>query len=294
MKKVKMIMLIFFIILSFTLIIEGEERVVFEITDPVGDEYGPGTYTYPKSEQFQPYEGLFDLIYFKVDEVGDHYNFYFKFNQLTNPWHAKYGFSHQLIQVYISNDGEGSIETFRSGANILLEEKHPWQKLIKVTGWSLELINSNDQLETDNRIKEDRIEVLEDKKTIKVSIAKSSLGDLEKAQYYVLVGALDGFAYDNFREVVKDSEGWKFGGGSDTDFDPNIIDTLVPVGMDQKKVLGSFDLEEGKFATLRAVGPELGLHWKFTIIFGFLFIMLAVILGTGLKYLFKTINKYNQ
>ncbi|WP_018247923.1 glucodextranase DOMON-like domain-containing protein [Orenia marismortui] len=282
-----LVFLIIFFCICYGSIVEAESNIIFQMNDPVGDEYGPGTYTYPKNEQFSPYEGLFDLTYFKVDSSNENYNLYFKFIELVNPWHAKYGFSHQLVQVYISNSDEGKLETFKKGANIRFEERNPWNKLIKITGWSLEVFDYQDKATKDAIIKEDRIEILDDKKTIKVSIPKELLGDLSKAQYYVLVGSLDGFAYDNYREVIKESEGWKFGGGSNTDLNPNVLDILVPEGMDQKEILGSFDLQQGRLAVVRAVGPELGLHWKLIIIFGFLTVFLATIIGAGIKYLSK-------
>lgn len=293
MGKIKLILAIFFIIFFSSQLVQAEENIIFEMNDPVGDEYGPGTYTYPKNEQFSPYEGLFDLTYFKVEDGGEDYKLYFKFVALTNPWHAKYGFSHQLIELYISNGEEGSVKTFKKGANVKFEDRHPWQKLIKITGWSLEVFDYRDDVNADKRLKEDRVKILDDKKTIEVSVPKSLLGDLTEAQYYLLIGSLDGFAYDNYREVVKDSQGWKFGGGSNTDINPNVIDTLVPEGMNQKEVLGAFNLETGELSTLRAVGVELKLHWKFTIIFAFLVILLATIIGTGIKYLAKVFSDYN-
>ncbi|HAH97520.1 MAG TPA: hypothetical protein DCL69_11575, partial [Firmicutes bacterium] len=43
---------------------DGQARVYFEMEDPSGDDYGPGTYLYPQNESFSPYSGLFDLIRF--------------------------------------------------------------------------------------------------------------------------------------------------------------------------------------------------------------------------------------
>lgn len=276
--------------LAISMVASGEEGIIFEMRDPVGDEYGPGSYTYPKSEQFAPYEGLFDLVHYKVEEDGDNYNFYFKFVEITNPWHAPYGFSHQLIQVYIDNDEGGSLETFKPGANVRFEKSHPWNKLIKLTGWTLEVFDYRDDVKANKRLTENKVEVLAEGKTIKVSIPRAKLGDLEKAKYYVLIGSLDGFAYDNYREVVQEAQGWKFGGNNNPDIMPHVIDILVPQGMDQKDILGSYNLETGEFATLRAVGPELGLHWKFIIIFGFLALLVASLIGAVVKFLFKNFD----
>ena len=49
--------------------------VYFEATDPEGDDYGPGSYLYPQNLAFKPYEGLYDLLKFRVS--GDEQNLYF-------------------------------------------------------------------------------------------------------------------------------------------------------------------------------------------------------------------------
>ncbi|GAB6100142.1 hypothetical protein JCM16358_20210 [Halanaerocella petrolearia] len=289
-KRISEILLISIIIVMLLApFVQAEEKSIFELNDPVGDDFGPGSYTYPTSKQFTPFEGLFDLTNFKVEETGDNYKFLFKFVEITNPWHAKYDFSHQLIQVYIDNQDGGSLETFKPGANIQFEQRHPWNKLIKLTGWSVEVYSSQDDPKKENRLTKAQVE-LEDE-TIKLIIPKEKLGSLKEAHYYVLIGALDGFGYDNYRPVVEEAEGWKFGGGTDTDLNPNVLDTVTPEGMNQKEVLGSFDLEEGKVATLRAVGPDLSLPVKFMIIVGFIIVLILTILGATVKFIANKVEE---
>ncbi|WP_408955745.1 glucodextranase DOMON-like domain-containing protein [Natroniella sp. ANB-PHB2] len=289
MKRIKGILLLSLVMLLISVSARAGNNVIFEMEDSIGDEYGPGTYLYPKSEQFEPYQGLFDLTYFRVEEEDNNYNFYFKFVEVTNPWHAKYGFSHQLIQVYIDNQDGGRTDTFKPGANVQFEERHPWNKLIKITGWSLEIFDYRADPEIDGRIEEGNIEVLDDNQTIKVTIPQQKLGDLEKAHYYVLVGSLDGFGYDNYREVQEEATGWKFGGGTNTELNPNVLDILVPEGMEQKEILGSFDLEKKQLATIKAVGPSLDLHFKLIIIFGFIILLLLSLIGAVIKFLLNKV-----
>lgn len=264
-----------------------QARVLFELNDPLEDDYGPGTYTYPQHKQFKSQDGLFDLSYFKVVEKSPNYLFYFKFKAITNPWQAPYGFSHQLIQVYIDNNKGGSRKIFKQGANVKFEKQHPWNQLIKITGWNVGLVNLNEG-QKDYQALESAAVKLEDKNTIKVTIPQENCGDLSEAYYYVLVASLDGFNYDNYRRVTADGGEWEFGGGTDSNLNPNVIDTLVPEGLSQKQILGSFDVKEGELATLRAVGPELALPWKLVIIFGFSIIFLATIFGI----IVKSINNF--
>ncbi|MBM7557754.1 glucodextranase DOMON-like domain-containing protein [Halanaerobacter jeridensis] len=290
MKVCKLLVLFLLISLVVTNTVMAESKKIFEMNDPLGDDYGAGTYIYPQHQQFKDYQGLFDLSFFKVMANEKQYIFYFKFKQVTNPWHAPYGFSHQLIQVYIDNSDGGSKEVFKQGANVKFEKQHPWNQLLKITGWNVELFNLDDK-QKDYKLLESAAVKLEEKKVIKVTIPRKKLKDLSEAYYYVLVGSLDGFNYDNYRKVTAEGGAWNFGGGTDSDLNPNVIDTLVPEGLSQKQVLGSFDTEEGQLATLRAVGPELALPWKLVIIFAFSIIFLLTIFGIIIKFINKKFIK---
>ena len=51
-----------------TLMIPAQAEVqVFEMTDPTGDDNGPGTYVYPTNDVFKP--GVFDLTKFRVIDM---------------------------------------------------------------------------------------------------------------------------------------------------------------------------------------------------------------------------------
>ena len=289
MKGLKLLSYMLILILLLTVTTYAAGQTYFEIKDPIEDDYGPGTYIYPRNEEFKNNQGLFDLHYFKVEEIDDRYIFHFRFTKVTNPWHAKYGFSHQLIQVYIDNQAGGSQKTFKQGANVRFEKQHPWNHLIKITGWNVESFYLGQEQKEYSILKDVEVK-LEQNNLIKVLIPKKQLGDLSEAYYYVLVGALDGFSYDNYRQVTKDGGEWKFSGGSDTDLNPNVIDILVPEGLSQKQVLGDFNLETGQLATLRAVGPEIGLSWKLVIIFSFSAIFLLTILGIIIKIIANLAN----
>ena len=286
----KLVGLSILICLLVTTTAAAQTKVLFEVNDPLEDDYGPGTYIYPQQQQFKNQAGLFDLIYFKVVEKPKDYIFYFKFRGITNPWHAPYGFSHQLIQVYIDNDKGGSRKLFKQGANVKFERQHPWNQLVKITGWNVELFNFKDDHKHYQTL-ESAVVKLEDKKTIKVTIPQDKCKDLSEAYYYVLVASLDGFNYDNYRKVTAEGGEWEFGGGTDSNLNPNVIDTVVPEGLSQKQILGSFDVEKGELATLRAVGPELGLPWKLVIIFGFSIIFLLTICGIIIKFINNSLFK---
>nr|WP_204989811.1 glucodextranase DOMON-like domain-containing protein [Sporohalobacter salinus] len=261
------------------------QKALFEMDDPVGDDYGPGTYVYPTSEQFAPFEGVFDLMKFRVSEEDSNYIFRFKFDTITNPWHAPFGFSHQLIQVYIDNQDSGATTVFKKGANIKFSEAAPWNKLIKITGWNVKIFDYQDDPSQEiEPVAEVEARALQNEQTIQVQIPKKMIGDLNSAQYYVLIGSLDGFSYDNYRPVTKEVGEWKFGGGTDTQYNPNVLDVLVPEDKSQKEVLSKYDSEEKRLATLYPVGNK-------SLISNKIFLVLILL---GVILLFFVIIKYRS
>ncbi len=266
-------------------------ELIFEHEDQSGDEFGPGTYIYPSSQQFKPYEGLFDLTYFKVERQDDLYNFYFEFEEINNPWQAPQGFSHQLIQVYIDNQAGGRTDTFKPGANVKFESRHPWNQLIKITGWDVKLYYHDDNPKDSARLADNLAKRI-DQTTIKAQIPKEKLGDLNQAYYYVLIGSFSPFGADNYRQVNYEASGWEFGGGKDSNINPNVIDILVPEGLSQQEILGSFSTEKEELAVLRAVGAEPALSVKIFIISAFLLLLIAVLVGFLGKIFLKYLRRY--
>lgn len=287
MKKF-LIVLVLIVLLSSNLL---AAELIFEHEDQRGDEFGPGTYIYPKSQVFEPYEGLFDLKHFKVEEDDDFYNFYFQFREINNPWRAPQGFSHQLIQVYIDNQKGGRTDTFKPGANVKFEQRHPWNKLIKITGWDVKVYDEDDNENVSGELEGSAAKRI-DQTTIKAQISKEKLDELTQAYYYVLVGSFSPFGPDNYRQVEYEPSGWSFGGGEDKEINPNVIDILVPEGLSQKEILGSYEIEDKELAVLRAVGPEPPLSLKIFIISGFLFLLIAAVIGFLAKVLLKYLRGY--
>src|SRR3972149_7157596 len=72
--------------------------------DPVGDDNGPGAYSYPTDKGYQP--GSFDLTSFKVKVSGGKANIEVGQNsQLEDRcWAMQYGFCVQMVFVFIKTD----------------------------------------------------------------------------------------------------------------------------------------------------------------------------------------------
>jgi carbohydrate-binding DOMON domain-containing protein len=89
---------------------------ISRIIDPVGDDYGPGTYTYPTNLVFKL--GSLDILEFSVSEGPEYVIFKVKLGVIENPWNSPSGLSLQIIDVYIDLNnriGTGSMELLPGG-----------------------------------------------------------------------------------------------------------------------------------------------------------------------------------
>lgn len=236
------------------------ERVVFEMTDPAGDDRGPGTYKYPIDSIFDPKKGHFDLTKFTFLRQEKDYSFDLEMGRISNPWGASEGFSHPTAQIYISTDpGTGKIETFREGAFVSFSPRHPWRYLVKVVSFNNSAVfTSADYAASEGRSEGIKAFVKPDKKTIRVQVPRKYLsGDPENWMFYVLIGSQEGQGPDNFRKVMAKPSQWNFGGGTDTDYDPNVIDLLAPAAGEnsQQAMLRNYNVAEKKLAVIFPVGP---------------------------------------
>lgn len=232
-------------------------EVYFEMRDPLGDEYGYGSYRYPSNIAFQPYQGLFDITEFKVwsEKPGTIY-FDTSFAKITNPWMAPEGFIHQNLRILVDSiPARGQTELPAKGAYVSFNPKYGWDFCLKVVGWG----NSQIIVDDNGSFKQQplKAEKLADNRTIRVEVPESLIGTPNrKWKYYVLVGSFDGFGEDFFRKVKKDHGEWVIGGGLDQTIEPQVLDILAYAGggHNQAKQLKSFDIKSGKLATLHPVG----------------------------------------
>ncbi|MGE5587080.1 MAG: glucodextranase DOMON-like domain-containing protein [Clostridia bacterium] len=239
----------------------AEPVVVLDMDDPVGDDHGPGTYGYPTHKAFVP--GLFDLTHFKVSHDPEYVYFDATFKEITNPWNAPEGFSHQLINIYIdTTPGAGRTDTLRKGALVAFDRRYGWDLFIKAVGWGgCRVFTAKDESEARGIADGLSASVLADGKTVRVAVPKAVIGEPSRRWgYYVLVGSQDAFGEDDFRPVMEKAGPWVFGGGSDLEVDPNVIDMLAPARgrASQERMLGSYNLERGSLAVLVPVFATAG------------------------------------
>lgn len=275
----------------------AEDNLIFSRIDPAGDDYGPGIYQYPQHEVFQRGEGLFDIIHFKIYEENSYYEFQFQFTNLIDVWNSRYGFSMPLIEVYIDNEKGGSIALFEEGANVKLNPKFPWDKLLKINGWWISLYVPQDR----NKkvvdftvsgedvpwvIKNPKIKVEDN--WIKLKIEKDKIGPIKKSNLFVIVGGFDPFGYDHFRGIRDEVNSWFFAaeGIKNIDYAPRVIDLIVPPEYSQAEMLSK--TQEG-LAQIEPifVGEDNGVSKRDYIIYIIIFFLLIILI----YFLEKTLKR---
>lgn len=261
-KKVYKIFVVVILTLTLALVLYlqadrrfNSEKVIFSMSDPKGDDYGPGMYKYPWAAIFDPKKEHLDLVKFSMLKMGDNYCFDMVFPRVTNPWGAPEGFSHPVTEVFLADgSSHGRSEPLRKGSNVLFSPEYPWQYMIKVVSFNRTAVfSAKDHEEAEGKIEGITTRLISDKKTVRATIPKKLLpGDPEKWNFYVIVGSQDGSGPDNFRIINALPSQWNFGGGTDTDFDPNVIDLLAIKG-EQEKALGSYSVENQALAVISPV-----------------------------------------
>lgn len=238
----------------------GQDRLIFSMDDPKGDDFGPGTYTYPTHDAFSPHKEILDLTRLEVVDTGDTVDFYFTFARITNPWHAPEGFSHPLIDLFIDCiDRAGRDRPLRAGPRVRFASESGWDFLLRVVAWNgCRLFRADDPSLAGGTKDGISCNVLPETNTIKVSVSRNHFDvDPDSSwRYYCLVGAQDVFGEDEYRPVMKEAGLWHFGGAEDERLTPYVIDLLAPDRgpRGQQAQLRSYDSAAGVYATLYPVG----------------------------------------
>lgn len=237
---------ILLVLLIIPATIFAENGIIIELEDTANDDYGPGNYQYPNNEVFEE-KGLFDITSFSITDKDQEYLFEVGFNNLTDPWNSKYGFSHPLIEIYIDNVEGGSKELLKKGANVKLDDNYPWDILLKISGWWVRLYHPGDLDSNDsnfwkvekNPFDIENVEMRINDNKINMLIDKTLIGDLIEARFFLLVGGFDPFGPDHFRIVKNEPSDWYFlnSDSQKDNFTTNVIDIITTTTEEQNRIL---------------------------------------------------------
>lgn len=208
------------------------------LTDPTGDDNGPGAYIYPTDAVYSP--GSFDLTQLEVTKKGKNIEFEASVNQrLEDPWGMDVGFAVQMIFIFIDTDGqEGSGHTEGlPGLNVQFAPGDAWDKVILLSPQP----QSRVMAEVNAKAAAMTADILIPRRTTgrgksisgKVKADEIGGGDPTTWGYQVVVQSNEGFPAktDLLTRRVNEYEGQhRFGGGDDMMCDPHLMDILAGNG----------------------------------------------------------------
>jgi carbohydrate-binding DOMON domain-containing protein len=247
-------------------------QTTLEFIDPTGDDDGPGGYLYPTDAVYKP--GSFDLTGLKVEAKGDDVTFAVSVAaKLEDPWSMDVGFAVQMAFIFIDTDGkEGSGHTEGiPGLNVQFDPKNAWEKVVIISPQP----QSRVLAEARTKIPALLADTVVPRRTTgrakeisaKVPLANLGGGDPATWRYQVVMQSNEGFPRkeDLLSRLVNEYEGQhRFGGGTDYDCDPHLMDVLAgsatgaPEEKDLQHQMLAYECDaEGnavKLATLTMVG----------------------------------------
>ncbi|WP_231116006.1 glucodextranase DOMON-like domain-containing protein [Motilibacter rhizosphaerae] len=213
---------------------------VLDVTDPAGDDNGPGTYGYPTASDF--HAGAFDLRRFEVIDTGANIVLRTTVGDLTPTFGSPIGA--QLLDIYVAEPGAGVTSTSPGypSRNFTIAPDSAWSRRLEIQGFTSPVFvdaAGNNQ---------GAVSVIPSQiaKTITVVVPKAALGGTPTAgwKFAVTLHGQDGFSSDQARGFSDTPQGYQLERCSAAtasspicsvplDQLPKIIDVLTPAGVDQ-------------------------------------------------------------
>ncbi len=229
-----------------------KQKALFYTEDSLGDDSGPGAYTYPTDKIYL--EGAFDIREFAIYEGEDYYEFFIRINRdFKNDKDYFGGWDVQMFDVYLQFD-QGKHTMAVNGRNVKFSDK--WNKAVVIaperkTRVQREIYKKNtevsDYVSDYEDIASDVIvpdTYIVDFDTLSARISKEKLEgleDLRGVQVFSLGFDLNADEDNTYNMTVEKFTGqFNFGGGSNYNGNPNVIDILG-----SNKILEDYLSEEG-------------------------------------------------
>jgi hypothetical protein len=230
----------------------------FHTLDPLGDDRGDGDYVYPENERAIP--GILDLTGFRITSDDDLVYFQLRFANL-NPSEisSDKGSNGTFAAIVIDCDseaGSGNTRLFFDNGNLEFSKEDGYEFVIEVSNagilvydqdwvWHLLFLKA---LSRQGHIRGNEVAFAIPRQMI------GTPGPTWKVQ--VLTGGQTGghknsaYGVGKFTKVGEGSTQGQGGGGTNTAFSPDVYDILTPRGLDQARILKSYDVKKKKKAAI--------------------------------------------
>jgi glucoamylase len=212
--------------------------LVFDVSDPAGDDNGPGNYAYPTSSNF--HAGAFDIRDFQVWDSGSDVTFRLQTQDLTPTFGSPLGA--QLVDIYVHEPGASPTSTSAANAsrNFQIAQASAWSRLLQVQGFGQRYEDASAHTVGTIAISANQIS-----RYITFRVSKASLGGTPASgwAFTVVLHGQDGFSSDQARGFAPTPQDFLFGVCAATTNDPHCTanpngvpkatDVLTPSGVSQ-------------------------------------------------------------
>ncbi len=217
---------------------EGGGTTVLNVSDPAGDDNGPGTYQYPNSGDFQP--GAFDLTRFQVLSDGTTAYLRATIANLSPTFGQVDGA--QLLDVYVHTPGAATTSTAAAfpTRNYTISSSGAWSQMLEVQGFAAPMWKDA----SGNTVGTPQVLASQSDGTITIALPEAALGTPgPNWGFTVVLTGQDGFSSDQARGFAPTPQPFLFGvcaplGTSpicsvDPGTVPKAVDVITPDGVSQ-------------------------------------------------------------
>jgi glucoamylase len=215
-------------------------QTVLDVSDPMGDDNGPGTYQYPTSPDF--HQGAFDLTRLHVTQDGT--NVYIQVALANMDPTFGNTFGAQLLDVYVHNPAATDTSTAAAAQTFNYSVSPPWSELLQAQGFAAPIWRapSGASIGTAQFIADGP------SKTATLILPQSEFGTIGSGwAFAVALTGQDGFSPDRARGFTPTAGPFTFGVCAPGDTSPictvdpgsvpKVMDTVTPDGVAQSTEL---------------------------------------------------------
>ncbi|HEX4704409.1 MAG TPA: glucodextranase DOMON-like domain-containing protein, partial [Pseudonocardiaceae bacterium] len=200
---------------------------VLDVTDPTGDDNGPGTYQYPTSSNFTP--GSFDITRFQVITLGSTVYLRTTLRTLVPTFGNVMGA--QLLDIYLHTPTAAATSTAAAFPSRNYTLADPWSQRLEVQGFAAPVwVDANG-----NSLGTPAVVASTVANTITIALPAAALGTPTTGWTFaeVLTGQ-DGFSADQARSFAPTAQPFQFGVCATGNLSPicSVDPTIVPKAMD--------------------------------------------------------------